>query len=345
MRFTNCIFQSRNNKNLDLNHHLIVWEKNTLHIQKKYQRLFLTTPGLLTLQNFHLNEEVNKEISNYFGEDFIKLDLELFNVHCAKTLKISLKNTLKTIIPTIHKQFGIERCEVSQEQHHSAPIALEELINSSANNILTVQIILNFASAKFQRSRSGEHTSIGIIFTKFDTDFQDFFYFLSEMALLLSNSKTFVKDFTKILIENQQQLKVTLENAAKLLKDFSRSLAKYSLTLTKQKEIRALNDQGAKGLGTFLSLFFKNCSIHIEAVENSVPCNNALKFESVGDSDTHLVKINSGQITFEEITDNSFSLEDEDLVNLLTAKPLSNEEVQSVHLQLSNLCYEKVVNF
>lgn len=278
MLITNLIFQDKQriDEQLKGNYYVFPGGKSLLQLYSNYQRLFVLPPSLILTVN--LNETLSKTIQKLsWGQIHPRFDLELFNLTASKTLKVNLNIVVKQIVPDIDEAFGIKSYELTQSQHEPELITYQGLLKVG-KNFLSVKILLEFGTVKFQRQKGGKSTSVSIVFTKFNQDFFDFFYFFSEMAMIAPNAKIFFAQLIELASKHPAIAKCTQkETKVKLKKVVGKELDKYGLTITRSNEIRLLNSEGGNKFCALLTELFK-CAIKVEPISgtflNGEQCEN-----------------------------------------------------------------------
>lgn len=321
MLITNLIFQDKQKLGEEIRGkgklHILPGKKSLLQLYPNYQRLFVLPPSLIL--DLNLNETVSKTIRKLTkGKVQRQLDLELFNVTACKTLKnIDLNIIVKEILPQIDRTFSIKSYELTQSQHEPELVTYEVLLKVG-KNFLSVKACLEFGIIKFQRKKGGKSTSVSAVFTNFDQDFLDFFYFMSEMAVIAPNAKDLFSQLIHIAKEHPQIAKQSAkETKAMLQKNLVKNTRKYGVTITPTKELRLLHSEGGNELCAFFAQLFW-CAIQVEPIDGTFINGGGLQKQyNCQENGEHLLKISDGKaaIIWKEHSDLFSESEREDSEN------------------------------
>ena len=204
MKLGNIILESRVDIDTDACCKVTFDGINPLSITRKYQRLLLIDKENYCkyfAKTFDLNGAVTRLVRTIIPST-PRLCFNVINTHGSSTLDYTANQLLTVLIPKIGRYFDIKKLEWFEAgEGQFFVISLTKL--KELKHYSSILVRLDGATLKFQLSRQRTSVSCTFIFSSWDRDNLDLFYFMSGMASLASNVSDLVKNLTSTLKEHE----------------------------------------------------------------------------------------------------------------------------------------------
>ena len=164
----------------------ITWTKNKFKILNnsitvtRYNYNFHICKNIRILFNNNLRNIIKKEIQRFTGEPVKKLEVRITNIQHSGTLNYNKTDLLREFLPELNTHFLIDTIEITQEQHASTKIKLENILKDCNIPYLCINLkVLNQkVTIKLQLSKTKTLTHTTVIVSTFSKDVASLMSFL-----------------------------------------------------------------------------------------------------------------------------------------------------------------------
>ena len=160
----------------------IAFHSNNLVIKKNQISLKVVKNIRYCLVDNHISTLIKLYIEEELDVDVIRIHLKIVNIHSSATLNLNQKTLIEVFIPKLQQIYFFEDIGIQQDQSEWISIPLSKAPKVSA---ISLRLIINNNTIKFQLSKNKKKTHLSIITTELNPETQKIFQLLREWSQLI----------------------------------------------------------------------------------------------------------------------------------------------------------------